>query len=159
MKILNNIILSKVPCRCRNRIYNNLITDLLIISICKKFYLFQIGDKTFCFSDIELNFAYFQVGSEGVVNPAFVTSMDSINIEGHTWSDTSSDNVKDPLSSKASTLTREVQEIHDGANSRSSTLTRDDKGSDGKTSDESNNINNNNGIYYEPLNDLREQKR
>ncbi|XP_052081155.1 chitin synthase chs-2-like [Mytilus californianus] len=46
----------------------------------------------------------------GVINPAFDGTMDTVNIDGNTsWSDTSSDNMKDGGGSRASTLTRNIE--------------------------------------------------
>lgn len=48
----------------------------------------------------------------GVINPAFVDTPEGVNIDtSPSWSDdTSSDNMKDQNSSRASTLTRTIQE-------------------------------------------------
>ena len=44
----------------------------------------------------------------GVINPTFESNMDTVNIDGNnSWSDTSSDNMKD--GSRASTLTRQFE--------------------------------------------------
>ncbi|CAC5366536.1 CHS1 [Mytilus coruscus] len=46
----------------------------------------------------------------GVINPAFDGTMDAVNIDGNTsWSDTSSDNMKEGGGSRASTLTRNIE--------------------------------------------------